>query len=145
MPTPSTVISRISGHLSGVSGAAASECAEWVARHESALAWIERNLLPYGGSIQPQCTVMTGESSPERVVIDVPWHHMNEHGGYDGWTSYRVIVTPSLLHGISIRITGRDRDDVKGYLLDIFGTTLLAPFPEDDAALADYRSRWREE
>jgi len=44
---------------------------------------------------------------------------MNENGYYDGWTSHTVTVTPGW-NGPELRITGRDRNQIKDYLYDTF-------------------------
>jgi hypothetical protein len=49
---------------------------------------------------------------------------MTEGGMYDGWTEHTVVVTPSLAFGINIRITGRNRNDIKDYLHDVFHEAL---------------------
>lgn len=59
-------------------------------------------------------------STPRRLVFTGSYHHMNMDGFYDGWTDHDIIVTPSLIHDFDLRITGRDRNDVKDYLHDLF-------------------------
>jgi len=49
---------------------------------------------------------------------------MNENGYYDGWTDHVIHVTPSLTQGFSLRITGTNRNGIKDYLVDIYGTWL---------------------
>jgi len=45
---------------------------------------------------------------------------MNEHGFYDGWTEHRITVKPSLAFGFELTISGRDRNEIKDYLSDVF-------------------------
>ena len=56
---------------------------------------------------------------PHMLVFDTAFHHMDEHGGYSGWTEHKVIVTPTFL-GPVLRVTGRDRDGIKEYIADQF-------------------------
>jgi hypothetical protein len=45
---------------------------------------------------------------------------MNDNGMYDGWTTHQVIVTPSLAFGFTLKITGRDRNQIKDYLSETY-------------------------
>jgi hypothetical protein len=60
-----------------------------------------------------------GGNKPQRLVFDVPFHHMNEHGYYDGWTHHQVWVYP-WFDGFSVRVTGRDRNSIKDFIADTF-------------------------
>ena len=53
------------------------------------------------------------------LVFDVQFHHMNSNGYYDGWTEHKVIVRPSF-SGIDITITGRNRNEIKEYLHEVY-------------------------
>jgi len=54
-----------------------------------------------------------------RIVLNMDYHHMNEHGYYDGWTHHKVVVTPSFSYpGFDMRITGRNKRDIKDYIED---------------------------
>jgi hypothetical protein len=64
------------------------------------------------------------------LVIVTSYHHMNDAGMYDGWTDHKVIVTPSLVHGFVLRITGRNRNDIKEYIADLFQQSLMADAPD---------------
>ena len=57
------------------------------------------------------------------------FHHMNE-GGYDGWTEHVVTVMPSLAYGFELKISGRNRNDIKGMMYDTFQAILEQPIPE---------------
>jgi hypothetical protein len=45
---------------------------------------------------------------------------MNDSGYYDGWTEHVVTVTPSFIGGFNIRVSGRNRNDIKGYIAESF-------------------------
>ena len=49
---------------------------------------------------------------------------MNENGYYDGWTEHTVTVTPSLQHAFSLRISGRNRNDIKDMMHESFNYAL---------------------
>lgn len=90
------------------------------------LDYIEREALPSGSGIDSGTRIDRDQSKPNRIVLDFSFHHMDEHGYYDGWTQHRAIVTPSLTahSGFELRITGRDRNQLKDYLHDVFDTAL---------------------
>jgi hypothetical protein len=92
--------------------------------HKRRLEQIADDLLPSGSGIDSGTSINFELSKPERIVLDTAFHHMNDGGYYDGWTLHQVIVTASLVHGLSLRITGRDRNDIKDYLYDTFDDAL---------------------
>lgn len=105
----------------------------WTPEHEStirgnvedSLDYVVRNFLPSGSGID--CGTKLDESSTsERLVFTFGFHHMDECGFYDGWTEHKAIVTPTLTShsGFKLRITGRDRNDIKEYLHQVFDSAL---------------------
>lgn len=96
---------------------------EWHARHTDALRAMQRHL-PSGSGIDSGTTIDLDESRGEKIVLRTSFHHMDEQGGYDGWTEHAVTITPSLRFGIEIKISGRDRNDIKSYLADVFQEAL---------------------
>ena len=99
---------------------------EWFDNHTAKLREIAKNELPSGSGIDSGTAIDLDESTPEKIVLTTEYHHLNDGGYYDGWTAHKVIITPSLQFGISVKITGRDRDDIKDYLSDVFDTALNA-------------------
>ena len=97
---------------------------EWEGRHEEALEFIEYNFLPSGSGFDCGTKINVKESTPDRLVLETSFHHMNEHGYYDGWTEHKIIVTPSLSSGFDLRVTGRNRNQIKEYIADMFGSAL---------------------
>jgi len=43
---------------------------------------------------------------------------------YDGWTEHKIIVTPSLMAGFNLQITGKDKGQIKEYLCEVYQTWL---------------------
>lgn len=82
-------------------------------------------LLPSGSGIDSGVKFNWGKSKPEKLIFDFAYHHMND-GQYDGWTEHSVIITPSLPNKFNLKITGRDRDDIKEYLYDVFNDVFTA-------------------
>lgn len=93
---------------------------EWAAKHRRTLLYIADNHLPSGSGIDGGCKIDADASTPNKIVIRMSFHHMNEHGYYSGWTDHTVTVTPSLPFGIDIKISGRDRKQIKDYLYEVF-------------------------
>ncbi len=81
---------------------------------------IARNYLPSGSGFDNGSRVNMEKSTPNRIIIDTAFHHMNENGYYDGWTEHSVIVAPSLVWGYEIRVTGRNRNEIKDYIAETF-------------------------
>ena len=103
----------------------------WAQRHDEQLATIERELLPSGSGVDNGTKINRTESTAERLVLDVSFHHMNEVGMYVKWTEHKVIITPSLLHGFDMRITGKNYRQIKDYLGDLYHEALSKDYVED--------------
>mgnify|MGYP000897664318 FL=1 len=93
---------------------------EWFERHTERIRVLVREHAVSGSGFDSGTSFSFDASLPDRLVFVVEFHHMSEHGYYDGWTSHFVIVTPSLAHGFNLRITGRDRNDIKDYIGEVF-------------------------
>jgi hypothetical protein len=90
-------------------------------------AWIEaviKDTAPSGSGIDCGTKIDMDASKPNRLVFTLEYHHMNDVGMYDGWTEHKIIVTPSLTSGYDMRITGRDRNQIKDYLHDVYSSWL---------------------
>jgi hypothetical protein len=104
----------------------------WLVRHEVRINEFCEKYLPSGSGIDGRPHVLLREElcechkvQTERLIInDADFHHMDENGGYDGWTAHTVIVTPSLQFGFNLRITGRNRNGIKDYLYPTFEMAL---------------------
>lgn len=105
----------------------------WQEKHEDAIHDLCRAHLPHGSGIDGKhCQLDLESSTPDRLVLaPADFHHMDEHG-YDGWTEHTVIVTPSLLFGFDLKITGRDRNEIKDYLHDVFHSALSQEISKED-------------
>lgn len=98
----------------------------WASRHEDLLRTIERELLPSGSGVDAGTQIDTNKSTGELVVLETAFHHMDEFGGYDGWTEHTVRVKPSLLFGFVVSVSGRDRNGIKDYISEIIGCCLAS-------------------
>jgi hypothetical protein len=107
--------------------------AEWRDRHEARAELLVRKHMPSGGGFDSGVQIDLDQSTQNKLVFRTSFHHMNEVGYYDGWTDHEVIVTPDLAHGYTMRITGRNRNDIKDYMHECFDMALSTEV--DDAEL----------
>ena len=96
---------------------------EWEERHRDKINSIVAEKLPHGSGIVG-LKFNEEESKPDRLVFDLSFHHMDQNGFYDGYTDHQIIVTPSLSWGFNLRVTGRNKNEIKEYLGDIIGEAL---------------------
>ena len=100
--------------------------------------WLDRiNTLvanmPSGSGIDCGTKIDFDRSNGNKLVFIASFHHMDQWGCYDGWTEHEIIVKPSLAFGFDIRITGRNRNDIKDYLHEVYDTALrdeIDPYPD---------------
>ena len=45
---------------------------------------------------------------------------MNNEGFYSGWSEHKVIVSPDLQFDFILKVTGRDKNNIKSYIEDVF-------------------------
>lgn len=102
------------------------EMGDWEARHGDDIKQLAKNFLPSGSGFDSGTEVDLDRSTGEKLVVSTSFHHMDEHGGYDGWTEHTVTVRPSLQHGFLLTIGGRDRNGIKDYIGEVFNDCLDA-------------------
>ena len=129
-----TLASFVEARLNSI----AANNSEWQYRHGDTIHQIVRDLLPSGAGIDSGTKIDLDDSHGGRLVFSCGYHHMNETGYYDGWTEHRIIVTPSF-RGFDIRITGRNRNDIKDHLYQTFEYALsrLIVWNEKDSRWMD--------
>lgn len=88
---------------------------EWMANHKARILEIMENTAPCGTHID------LDKSTGERLVFYMSYHHMDgESGMYDGWSEFVLIVKGSLQFGFDMKFIGRDRNDTKDYLYQVY-------------------------
>lgn len=85
-----------------------------------------REHFPSGSGVDNGTELNWDKTSPEHLVFNTAFHHMDENGTYDGWTHHEVHVSASLSYGIKVRVTGQNRNNIKEYLEEIYDTALEA-------------------
>lgn len=114
------ILEAIASRIQARVNCEASGNEEWLARHLEAIESICKEHLPRGSGFDSGTQFDEDNSRPDRVVFNTAFHHMDEGGFYDGWTEHQVIVVPSFVGGFSLRVTGRDRRQIKDYIADTF-------------------------
>ena len=93
---------------------------------------IRKDLLPWGNGIEDEpvdLDKLFSSIKANTLRLDISYHHMTEHGYYDGYTYHAIRVHPGW-NGINITISGPDRNGVKDYLHDTFHYVLTQECPE---------------
>ena len=99
---------------------------DWAHRHGERVRSLAREHLPHGSGFDSGCQVDLDASTSDKLVIRTSYHHMDENGSYDGWTEHVVTVRPSLAFGTRMTVSGRNRNDIKDYILETFHEALHA-------------------
>jgi hypothetical protein len=82
--------------------------------------------LPHGSGIDSTTNFSYLSSKEDKLIITSGYHHMDNNGYYDGWTDFKIILTPSW-YGFNLKIQGafpRKYADTREYLEDLFATDL---------------------
>jgi hypothetical protein len=104
---------------------AASGNLKFLARWDAQLDRIEEQHLPSGSGIDGGTKIDREDSNENKILLRTSFHHMNEHGGYNGWTNHLIVIEASLLSEFHVkRVSGRNRNDIKDYLAEVFDAAL---------------------
>jgi len=93
---------------------------EWEEIHKEKIEEIIDNYAPSGSGFDNGTYFDYDNSKKDKLIFATSFHHMNESGYYDGWTDHKIIITPSLVLGFDMRITGKDKRMIKDYIGDMF-------------------------
>lgn len=111
---------HIAVRLSAIENCEKSGNTEWLDKHTDAIEQLVNNLMPHGSGFDHGTTLNFDKSTPDKLVFDTAFHHMDESGMYSGWTDHTVTVTPSLQFDFNLKIGGRDRNGIKEYIYQQF-------------------------
>jgi hypothetical protein len=103
----------------------------WTDSASDTLRHIERECLPSVDGFHRGTTIDRDESSPVRIVFRVDYHHATKAGFRDGWTQHRVILTPAF-NGFNLRVTGKNRDEIKEVIGELFSILLCEEYRKRD-------------
>jgi len=103
-------------------------CCEMVPRnHEWEPRWDKRikdlvDGMPHGSGIDGEWVFDRENSGNDELNFYCSYHHMDEYGGYDGWTDFKARVWPDLQFGFRLRIVGpfpKKYSDTRDYLHEV--------------------------
>lgn len=117
-----TLIQAISNRIAAIENCKRTGNAEWEEKHRDTLAQLEK-MLPSGSGVDSGTTI-DPKSTSSKVILKFSYHHMDEHGGYDGWTDHTAVITPAFF-SVNVLITGKDRNGIKEYLSSLFEDNLV--------------------
>lgn len=110
-------LQQLASKLTAIENCKKSGNAEWEQKHSEAIEEMLKEL-PSGSGIDAGMKFHLELSNTNKLVFSFGFHHM-EDGYYSGWTEHKLIITPSF-GGFDLNITGRDKNEVKEYLYDLF-------------------------
>jgi hypothetical protein len=93
---------------------------QWQDKHTETIQMLVKAHMPSGSGFDSGTKIDLERSHADKLVFTTAFHHMNENGYYDGRTEHTVTVTPSLADEFNIRISGRNRNDIKQVIYDSF-------------------------
>jgi hypothetical protein len=92
----------------------------WLMQHKQDIIRIVENEMPSGSGFDKGTQLNWDKSTPEKLVFETSFHHMNEDGMYDGWTAHTITVKPSLQFGFNLKVSGPNLNDIKSYIHEMF-------------------------
>ena len=64
-----------------------------------------KNYLPSGSGFDGDISI-DEKSTDEKIIIRVEYHHMDINGFYDGWSTFKVIITASMAYNYCMQVKG---------------------------------------
>ena len=83
---------------------------------------LAKEYLPSGSGFDAGSRIW--EVTPYKITIETEFHHMDENGYYDGWTTHKIKAY-STFNGNEIFVTGKDRNHIKDYISETFHHVLF--------------------
>ena len=78
---------------------------EWIGKHEDRIIKIMDGA-PSGSGIDCGTKLLSTQCTTNKLVFSFSYHHMDQWGGYCGWSEHTLTVTPSLLFEIDLDFQG---------------------------------------
>lgn len=97
---------------------------DWAAKHRESIETLCNEFMPSGAGIDCGTKFDFDASKLDKLVLTFSYHHMNDVGMYDGWTEHTLTIRPSLSFDFVTHISGRDRNQIKDYLYDVYQEAL---------------------
>lgn len=104
---------------------------------EQELDRLTREYLPSGSGFDRGTFFFTADPDAQLKPVlrfTTSYHHMNEHGVYDGWTQHQIKAEPDF-GGLRVTVQGSNRNQIKDYIGDMFYAALIEPVPANTAIM----------
>lgn len=123
--------SELSGLIEARSNCVKANNVAWFDRHEETILKLVNQHMPSGSGFDSGTKIDLDASHADKLVFTTAFHHMDENGYYDGWTEHTIIVIPSLHFGFHLRVSGRNRNDIKELIHQDFDHAMRADVAYD--------------
>jgi hypothetical protein len=127
------VYQHIAQCLQAMENCRARDNVEWFDKHTATVIALCDMYLPSGSGFDNGTQIDLEASTPNKLMFNTSYHHMDDAGSYEGWSDHSVVITPDLATGFSVKVAGKDRNDIKDYIGEAFSRAL-----DIDASRADY-------
>jgi hypothetical protein len=128
---PVLVYQRLASLVLQRSNCIAHKNEEWFHKSTERIHEIVKNHLPSGSGVDNGTRIDLEKSTEEKLVFQADFHHMNEWGCYDGWTEHTVTVRASLFDRFTVTVSGRNRNQIKDHIAELFYWALRETVPEE--------------
>lgn len=81
----------------------------WTSNEAEKIEDLIKNHFPHGSGFDGQTWLDIDKSKPEKLIFFTEFHHLTENGYYDGWSTMKALVRPSLRYGFGLKLTGIKR------------------------------------
>jgi hypothetical protein len=128
------LFTEIASRIAAIENCQRCQNTEWRERHTATVEALVSDFMPSGSGFDNGTRLDMKRSTPSRLVFLTSFHHMNEHGCYDGWTTHTVIVTPAFIGRFDIKVNGINRNEIKDYIGETFYgalSTVIEDVPTD--------------
>jgi len=96
---------------------------------ESQIEKIMEEHFPKGSGFDSGCTLNLNNPNGINLIINIPYHCMNDDGYYDGWVYPSLMITPSLSQDYNMKLNwhgyrGKYKFLLSDYFYDVFAEVL---------------------
>lgn len=91
---------------------------EWIEKYSKYLNELADEL-PSGSGFDDGTAIDWSESTGNKLVFYTSYHHMVD-GFYTEWTDHRIIIKPDFINEIDISVSGKNKNDIKSHIYDVF-------------------------
>ena len=73
---------------------------------------------PSGSGFDSGTSIVWDKCKYNKIVLRADFHHMDDNGYYCGWSEHEIIIVPSFSFGFDLRVTGKNKRNIKEYIED---------------------------